>query len=79
MMNHSTEPSGTKKTAGKDRKANQIELKNLDIFKDIEEKEIDALMTCSKAIRKTYREGDYIFRQHNTLFLIRIFNRINQL
>ena len=65
MMNRSTEPSGTKKSAGKDRKGNQIELKNLDIFKDIDEKEINALMTCSKAIRKTYREGDYIFRQHN--------------
>ena len=42
-----------------------MELKNLDIFKDIDEKEISALMTCSKAIRKKFREGDYLFRQHH--------------
>ena len=42
-----------------------MELKKLDIFKDIGEDEINALLNCSKAIRKKYREGEYLFQQYN--------------
>ncbi len=42
-----------------------MELRQLELFKDISNEEIEKLMTCSKAIRKKYKEGDYIFRQHH--------------
>jgi CRP-like cAMP-binding protein len=38
-------------------------LANLNIFKDIDNDEIEKILNCSKAVRKKYREGEFIFRQ----------------
>lgn len=41
-----------------------MELEELDLFKNIEKDEIEKLLTCSKAGKRYYREGDYLFRQN---------------
>ena len=42
-----------------------MELNKLELFKDIDDEEISKLMTCSKAIIKKYKEGEYLFMQHH--------------
>lgn len=42
-----------------------MKIEELDLFKDISKGEIEKLLDCSKAIKKKYREGEYLFRQHN--------------
>ncbi len=42
-----------------------MRLEELEIFKNIDSAEISKLLTCSKSIRKRFREGDYLFRQND--------------
>lgn len=45
-----------------------MRLEELEIFKDIDRKEMEKLLTCSGSVRKKYKEGDYLFRQYQKPF-----------
>ena len=42
-----------------------MDITELGLFKDISREEAEKIMACSKAIRKKFKEGEYLFRQHH--------------